>query len=196
MGRIAPMLFVSLALLAAGCGSEKDEGTTTAPLKLLPDAKTSAEWAQRAVRRFLRPLNRDLEVLNTLNTPATRLYITTGQPATLRVIDTRMKDLSRCGDKLVVIGPPPEQDPEFRGVHDYFRRACRNYEDVADKVLQAVPLLSSGREDVIERGTEVLRDANDPSRRAATLLGRAIEIAQKRPEFRAAGLQPTPQPKH
>ena len=193
MRRIAPMVFLSLSLVLAGCGSEK-KATTTAPLKLLPDAKNSAEWAQRIVQRFLRPLNRDLEILNNLNKPAVRFYITTGETETLKVIDLRMNDLSRCTDKLVVIGPPPSEDPEFQGVNDYFRRACKNYEEVAAKVQEAVPMLTSGRSDVVEHGEEVLREANQPSRRAAELLARAIRIAQKRPEFRAAGLQPTPQP--
>ena len=193
MRRIALMMLLSLSLVAAGCGSDKKATTTTAPLKLLPDARTSAEWAQRIVQRFLKPLNRDLQILNNLNTPAVRFYIATGQKTTLRIVKTRMNDLSHCTDKLVVIGPPPREDPEFQGINEYFRQACKSYEDVAAKVQEAMPLLSSGRGDVVDRGDDILHQANRPSRRAATLFGRAIKIAQKRPEFRAAGLQPTPQ---
>ena len=191
MRRIALMMLLALSLVAAGCGSGKKATTTTAPLKLLPDAKTSAEWAQRVVKRFLKPLNRDLEILNNLNKPTVRFYIATGQTETINVINRRMNDLAHCTDKLVVIGPAPKEDPEFRGIDDYFHRACKNYEQVAGKVQEAVPLLSSGRSDVVAHGGDVLRDANAPSRRAAELLQRAIRIAQKRPEFQAAGLQPT-----
>jgi hypothetical protein len=183
------MLIMPLVLVLPGCGSDK-ESVSTAPLKPLPDARTPAEWAQRIVKRFLTPMNRDFEILNNLDNPTIRFYLATGEQATVETINRSMNDLKRCTDKLVVIGPPPEDDVEFEEVDRHFRDACKSYEEVADHVLEAVPLLTSGRTDVIERGQKILREAYAPSRRAAQLFKKAIKVAQRRREFRAAGLQP------
>ena len=182
------MVFAALALLAAGCGSKK-EAATTSTLKLLPDARTSDEWAQRVVRRFLTPLNKDLQVLNGLNSPQIRIFIASGNQTTLNVVDRRMNDLKRCTDKLVTIGPPTSDDEQFQRVDRLFHSSCKNYEDVADTVLDAVPKLASGRSDVIQVGTEELRKSIPVSQAAAKDFQKAIAIAQKRPEFRNAGLQ-------
>jgi hypothetical protein len=188
MRRIAPMLLVALALLAAGCGSKK-EAATTSTIPILPDARTSDEWAVRIVRRFLTPLNKDLQVLNGLNNPQIRIFIASGNKTTLNVIDRRMNDLKRCTDKLVTIGPPTSDDEQFQHVDRLFHSACKNYEQVADTVLDAVPKLASGRTDVIQVGTEELRKSIPPSRAAAKDFQKAIAIARTRPEFRNAGLQ-------
>jgi hypothetical protein len=188
MTRIAPMLLAALALLAAGCGSKKQAETTTT-IPILPDVKTSDEWAQRIVRRFLAPLNRDLQVLNGLNNPNIRIFIASGNKTTLGIIDRRMMDLQHCTDKLVTIGPPTSDDEQFQRVDRLFHSACKNYEDVADTVLDAVPKLSSGRTDVIQVGQEELRKSIPTSQAAAKDFQKAIAIAQKRPEFRNAGLQ-------
>ncbi len=187
MRRTLPMLLAALALLAAGCGSKKQAETSTIPL--LPDAKTSDEWAQRIVNRFLAPLNKDLQVLNGLNNPNIRIFIASGNKTTLNVIDRRMKDLQHCTDKLVTIGPPTSDDEQFQRVDRLFHSACKDYEDVADAVLDAVPLLSSGRTDVIQEGDKRLRKTIPTSEAAAKDFKQAIAIAQKRPEFRNAGLQ-------
>jgi hypothetical protein len=182
------MLLAAIALLAAGCGSKKEAATTTT-IPILPDARTSDEWAQRIVNRFLAPLNKDLQVLNGLNNPQIRIFIASGNQTTLRVIDRRMKDLQRCTDKLVTIGPPTSDDEQFQRVDRLFHSACKNYEDVADTVLDVVPKLSSGRTDVIQVGQEELRKSIPTSQAAAKDFQKAIAIAQKRPEFRNAGLQ-------
>ena len=188
MRRIAPMLLVALALLAAGCGSKKEAATTTT-IPLLPDARTSDEWAQRIVRRFLRPLNNDLQVLNGLNNPQIRIFIASGNKTTLGVINRRMNDLTHCTDKLVTIGPPTSDDEQFQRVDRLFHSACKNYEQVADAVLEAVPKLASGRTDVIQVGQEELRKSIPISEAAAKDFQKAVKIAQTRVEFRNAGLQ-------
>jgi hypothetical protein len=182
------LLFVSLALLAAGCGSKKEAATTSA-IPILPNVRTSDEWAQRIVNRFLTPVNKDLQVLNGLNSPQIQIYIASGNKTTLGVIDRRMTDLTHCTDKLVTIGPPTTDDEQFQRVDRLFHSSCRNYEKVAAAVLDAVPLLSSGRTDVIQEGQERLRKVIPASEAAARDFQKAIKIAQTRPEFRNAGLQ-------
>jgi hypothetical protein len=182
------MLLVTLALVAAGCGSKKEAATTTA-LPILPDAQTSDVWAQRVVRRFLAPLNQDLEVLNGLNSPQIRLYLASGNPTTVKVVNRRMNDLQHCTDKLVTIGPPTSDDEQFQRVDRLFHTACAHYEDVAKTVLDVVPKLASGRTDVIQVGQQELRKSIPVSAAAAGALKKALAIAQKRPEFRNAGLQ-------
>jgi hypothetical protein len=183
------MLFAGLALLTAGCGSKKEAATTTSTIPILPDVRTSDEWAQRVVNRFLTPLNKDLQVLNGLNNPQIRIYIASGNRTTLNVIDRRMNDLKRCTDKLVTIGPPTTDDEQFQRVDRLFHSACKNYEEVAAAVLDAVPLLSSGRTDVIQEGQKRLAKMIPTSQAAARDFQKAIKIAQTRPEFRNAGLQ-------
>jgi hypothetical protein len=185
---IPPLLLASLALLAAGCGSKK-EAATTSTIPILPDARTSDEWAQRIVKRFLTPVNKDLHVLNGLNNPQIQIYIASGNKTTLRVIDRRMNDLKHCTDKLVTIGPPTSDDEQFQRVDRLFHGSCRNYEKVAAGVLDAVPLLSSGRTDVIQEGQKRLHKIIPASEAAARDFQKAIKIAQTRPEFRNAGLQ-------
>jgi len=182
------MLLAALALLAAGCGSKKQAETTTS-IPILPDVKTSDEWAQRIVVRFLKPLNEDLQVLNGLNNPQIRIFIASGNKTTINVINRRMNDLQQCTDKLVTIGPPTSDDEQFQRVDRLFHSACKNYEHVADAVVDAVPLLSSGRTDVIQEGDKRLRKTIPTSAAAAKDFQKAIAIAQKRPEFRNAGLQ-------
>ena len=160
------MLLAALALLAAGCGSKKQAETTTT-IPILPDVKTSDEWAQRIVVRFLKPLNEDLQVLNGLNNPQIRIFIASGNKTTINVINRRMNDLDHCTDKLVTIGPPTSDDEQFQRVDRLFHSACKNYERVADAVVDAVPLLSSGRTDVIQEGDKRLRKTIPTSAAAA-----------------------------
>jgi hypothetical protein len=94
MRRFVPMLLTAVALLAAGCGSNKAETTPSIPL--LPDAKTSDEWALRIVNRFLTPLNKDLQVLNGLNSPQIRIYIASGNQTTISIVNKRMNDRRRA----------------------------------------------------------------------------------------------------
>jgi hypothetical protein len=185
----AALLFL-VALLAAGCGSHKKSESVTLP-HVLPNAKSPDEWAQRIVDRFLRPLNKDLQVVTNFNNPQIRLFIASGNPTTLRIIDTRMHDLQRCTSKLVAIGPPPPNQPKLTDVSFHFRRACPDYEQVAAKLLQATEFLGSGRSDVISRGEDVARSARPASGRAANQFAAGVKIAQRLPEFQRAGLKPS-----
>jgi hypothetical protein len=191
MGRtwLVLSLTVSLMFFVAACGSDKE--ASKPPPKLLPNVNTSDEWALRIVDRFLRPLNKDLQVLNGLNSPDIRVFIASGNQQTIGIVNRHMKDLSGCTEKLVVIGPPTTDDAQFQRVDRLFHEACRKYEDVAASVLEAVPLLSSGRQDVLARGGRILRETLPVSRAAALKFQTAINIAQTRVEFRNAGLQPS-----
>jgi hypothetical protein len=181
------MALLPLALLAAGCGSSKKAETETIPI--LPNVTTSDQWARRIVNRFLAPLNKDLQVLNGLNNANIRIFIASGNQTTIGIINRRMKDLQHCTDKLVTIGPPTSDDEQFQRVDRLFHTSCKSYEQVADTVLEVVPMLSSGRNDVIQEGEKRLRETTPASQAAATNFQKAIKIAQTRPEFRNAGLQ-------
>jgi hypothetical protein len=195
MKRVLSSLFVllllCLALLAAGCGSKKSAQNTTTFVRVLPDATTPAEWADRIVNIFLRPLNQDLGVVSGFNNPQIKLYIASQNPTTLHIINTRMNDLKRCTSKLTQIGPPPKGDPRLNTINAKFHRACADYEVVADELLKATPFLSSGRSDVIQKGEDMIRSVRDESGRAADNLAAAVRIAQRLHEFRRAGLKPS-----
>jgi hypothetical protein len=183
-------LLVLVALLAAGCGSHKKSESTTLP-HVLPNAATPDEWAQRVVDRFLRPMNSDLQVVTNFNNPQIRLFIASANPTTIRVINTRMRDLQKCTAKLVTIGPPPPHQPKLTDISFHFRRACPDYELVATKLLQATEFLGSGRTDVISRGQDVARSARPASGRAANQFAAGVKIAQRLAEFQRAGLKPS-----
>jgi hypothetical protein len=180
------LLLLSLALVGAACGSEKESSS-------LEPAATTQEWAQRIVNRLMRPMNRDLETLATLNNVQTKLYIQQGNQDTLDVLDERLTDLGKCTQRLDVIGPPPESDEriaELRRLGSTLREACRHYVKVSDLVLVAVELLSSGRSDVIPRGEDKLREAVPEATAGAAAYDRAFKMAQKISEFRLQGLTP------
>lgn len=183
-------LVATLALLGAGCGSEEESPPLPTPL---PAAATPEEWAGRVVNRLLRPTNRDLEVLSTLDNPQTKLFIAQGNETTLGVLDRRLNDLAKCSDRLVTIGPPPpaaNRIGELRRVDTALRRACLHYEKVSELVLLAVELMSSGRSDVIERGEDKLREAGPDASAGAKAYDEAVQIAQRLPEFQLRGLKP------
>ena len=180
------LLLVSCALVATACGSDKESSS-------LPEAATTTEWAQRIVNRLLRPMNRDLETLATLNNVQTKLYIQQGNEDTLDVLDERMTDLGRCTERLDTIGPPPPTDEriaELKRIEAAFRQACRHYVKVSELVLVAVELLSSGRSDVIPRGEAKLREAVPEATAGAAAYDRAFKLAQKISEFQLQGLTP------
>jgi hypothetical protein len=185
------LLLLCTALAAGGCGSSNKQSKPPPPTNVLPQATTPDEWAQRIVNRFLRPLNKDLQVLNGLNSPEIRLYIASQNPTTIRILNRRLHDLQRCSAKLVAIGPPPVGRSALTQVNADFTKACTDYVHVAQTLLKAVEFLTSGRTDVIRRGQEIARSARDPSGRAADQLVAGIRIAQKLPEFRRAGLKPS-----
>ena len=183
-------LLMSLALLGAGCGSDNESLQPSPPVT---PATTADEWAGRVVNRLMRPTNRDLEVLATLNNPQTKLYIEQGNETTLDVLNRRLNDLAKCSDRLVAIGAPPlgsARIRQLRRVDAALRRACLHYEKAAEIVLVAVELLSSGRADVIERGEDKLREAAPDAAAGAKAYDDAVQIAQRIPAFRRHGLTP------
>lgn len=179
---------VCVVLAATGCGSSK---TQESQPNGLPRARTADEWAQRVVNRVLRPLNADLVVVNTFETPQVRLYLTTRNEQALRTIHGRLGDLQRCTSKLETIGPPPSGERAMRRVDGYLHRACASYEQVADRLLEATDLLTSNKSDRVTRAEEQLRAATPPSQNAARMLTAGIKIAQTLAPFRRAGLQPS-----
>ena len=182
----------ALATLAAGCGSHKSSTpTTTSVTHVLPNATSVDEWAARLVNILFRPLNKDLRVVSGFNNPQIRLFIASANPTTLRIINNRMHDLQRCTAKLDQIGPPPKGDARLQTINGKLRRACADYVPVAGTLLKATPFLSSGRSDVIDRGTKMIVGVRDASGRAANDLATAVRIAQDIPAFRRAGLKPS-----
>jgi len=189
--RFAALLFC-LALLAAGCGS--DDKSSAPPPTILPNAATPDEWAGRIVNKLMRPMNKNLQVLGTLNNPQIKIYIESENPTTLRILNNRMKDLGKCSDRLLTIGPPPADAgdiKQLRQVDAALHRACPHYVKVSETVLKAVEMLSSGREDVVAEGDKTLASAAPDSQAAAEAYQQAIQVAQELDEFKLHGLKPS-----
>ena len=189
--RFVALLFC-LALLAAGCGS--DDKSSAPPPTILPNAATPDEWAGRIVNRLMRPMNKNLQVLGTLNNPQIKIYIEQENPTTLRILNNRMTDLGKCSDRLLTIGPPPAEAvdiKQLRQVDAALHRACPHYVNVSKTVLEAVEMLSSGREDVVAEGDKKLASAAPDSQAAALAYQQAIQVAQKLDEFKLHGLKPS-----
>lgn len=188
---LAPVLAV--ALLVSACSSKSASSTTrsTAAPTVLPRAATADVWANRIVNTLFRPLQEDLAVVSSFDSPRIRIYIQSGNQLTLRTIRRRMNDLSGCSTKLVAIGPPPPGNAALAGVSTHLGRACTAYVELAQKLSKATDMLASGREDVVKEGDKVAAEAGAPSRRAAQELAAAIRIAERQPSFRRAGLTPS-----
>jgi hypothetical protein len=189
--RFAALLFC-LALLAAGCGS--DDKSSAPPPTILPNAATPDEWAGRIVNRLMRPMQKNLEVLSTLNNPQVKIYIESQNPTTLRILNTRMTDLGKCSDRLLTIGPPPAgagDIEQLRQVDTALHRACPYYVKVSETVLEAVEMMSSGRDDVVAEGDKKLASAGPDSQKAALAYQQAIQVAQELDEFKLHGLKPS-----
>ena len=187
--RLAALMRTALALgllvtaLAAGCGSDDSPAA----------AKTPREWADRLVNRFLRDIDRDLTVLNRLNNLNARVYLESGQPETVEVLEKRLEDLADCSSKLERVGPPPADAPPrirrpLERVHANLERACPEYERFADLLLDAVPLVASANAEEKAKGHALFREAREPSERAALHYARALELGRQQPVLRAAGL--------
>jgi hypothetical protein len=185
-------LFFCLALLVAGCGG--DDKSSEPPPTILPNAQTPDEWAGRIVNRLMRPMNKNLQVLGQLNNPQIKIYVEQENPTTLQIIDNRMKDLGKCSDRLLTIGPPPPEAADIKQLKQVdaaLHRACPNYVKVSNIVLDAVEKMSSGREDVVNEGNKELATAGPYSQRAALAYQQAIQVAQKLDEFKLRGLKPS-----
>jgi hypothetical protein len=185
-------LVLCLALLGAGCGSK--EKSSTPPPTILPNAQSPDEWAGRIVNRLMRPMNRDLQVLSTLNSPQIKIYIEQQNPTTVNILKNRMRDLGKCSDRLITIGPPPPDAgdiKQLKRVDAALHRACPHYDKVSALVLEAVEFMSSGREDVVARGEKKLEEAGPDSQAAAQAYGEAIRVAQELDEFKLHGLKPS-----
>ena len=192
MRRIALVfLLAGLLMLAAGCGSKKHNTVSSAPPSILPLAKTPDEWASRIVELVLRPLNKDLQVVNGFNTPQVILYIANRNQTTLNIIKRRLNDLALCSKKLIAIGPPPPGRPQLDPVNRELTSACSSYVQIAQTLKKATFFISSGRQDVIAEGRQLLVKMKPDSHAAATHFSAFLRAAQKLPEFRRAGLQPS-----
>jgi hypothetical protein len=187
---LVTLLLVSVLVLTA-CGSSNKSAQTTSLPNVLPNATTPDEWAQRVVNMLLRPLNRDLQIVNGFNDPNILVYIANQNPTTLRIIKNRLNNLSKCSSKLVTIGPPPQSRKPLQHVNAQLQKACATYVRLAPQLQKATLFISSGRTDVIARGRKVLRDSRSLNNTAAEQFAAAIKSAQVLPEFRRAGLQPS-----
>jgi hypothetical protein len=183
------LLVAGLALTA--CGSSNKTAQTTSLPTVLPNAATPDEWAKRVVNRLFRPLNRDLQVVNSFNNPTVLLYIADQNPTTLRIIKNHLRDLSACPDRLVTIGPPPQSRRPLVRVNAQLKKACASYVQLAAQLQKATEFMSSGRADVMARGRGLLRESRPTNNAAAEQFATAIKLAQVLPEFRRAGLQPS-----
>jgi hypothetical protein len=178
-------------LLAAGCGSSSSKDATTTAPKVLPRAVSADEWAARVVDRVLRPVNKDLVVLSNFNTPTVRVYLASRNQQTLDIVHKRFGDLAQCSTKLAVIGPPPPGSAKLGQVNDHLTKACAAYVQVANKLLDATDLLTSGSKDDAAKGDDEIQSVRDPSAEGANELTSAVKIAQSIAAFRRAGLQPS-----
>jgi hypothetical protein len=185
------LLLVAAALALAACGSSNKSAQTTSVPHVLPTATSPDEWAKRIVNVLLRPLNRDLQIVNGFNNPTVIVYIANQNPTTLRIINRRLKDLSECSNKLVTIGPAPPSRKPLARVGSQLQTACATYVRLAADLQKATLFMSSGRADVIARGRQILREARPTNNAAANQFAVAIKSAQALPEFRRAGLQPS-----
>jgi hypothetical protein len=192
MVRTTLLLFLLVTgFVVAGCGSSNKGAQTTSLPTVLPTATTPDRWAKRVVNMMLRPLNRDLQIVNGFNEPNVIIYIASQNPTTLRIIKTRLGDLSKCSTKLVTIGPPPQSRKPLRRVNTQLQKACTSYVQLAAQLQKATLFISSGRTDVIAQGRKILRDARPLNNTAADQFAAAIKSAQVLPEFRRAGLRPS-----
>jgi hypothetical protein len=188
MGKIvlrrgALTLLAALLLFAAGCGGssddEGDQAATPPTPQAVPQAKTEPEWIRRLINRFLRDMDKNLRVVNSLGQDEVRLYLRTGNETTIRVLRTRMSDLSECSQKLQRVGAPPTESGPLVRVYASFQRSCPHYEQLAQAVLRSLPLISSRDPKKASKGEAELASAYGPSREAARHYGSAVQIIQR-----------------
>jgi hypothetical protein len=170
-----------LLLIAAGCGGSSDDDgeQATPPPQAVPQAKTEPEWIRRLINRFLRDMDRNLRVVNSLGEDEVRLYLRTGNETTIRVLRTRMSDLSECSQKLQRVGAPPTQSGPLVRIYASLQRSCPHYEQLAQAVLRSIPLISSRDPKKASQGQAELASVYEPSREAARHYGAAVQIIQR-----------------
>jgi hypothetical protein len=183
-------LLLCVVALLAGCGSGSKQSAPTMVTVLAP-ADSEQEWASRVVDRFLRPMNKDLQVVNGLSNPQTVIYLGSGNKTTLNVVNQALDGLAQCQTRLRTIGPPPPQSGPFERVNTHLQKACAKYVPTAKTLKKAVFYWSSGRTDVTAQGFGIYRSAARDANAAGAHYLAAIKIAQNLPEFRRAGLQPS-----
>lgn len=171
-------LLLTLGLALAGCGGS-DEKSASSPTSTVSQAKTQAEWIDRLVRRFLLDMQQNLNVVNGLRTNQVIIYIRTGNETTIRVLNERMRDLTKCSQKLGRVGSPPDSDAPLDRIYDRFGKSCPHYERLARLGLKAVPLLSSRDPADVAKGEKEFAKISDPSFEAARHFGAAVELLQR-----------------
>jgi hypothetical protein len=188
------IVLVLTTTLVAGCGSKSKSAsptTTSTVPNVPPAAQTSDQWASRVVDWFLRPLSPDLLVIGNFANSQVRFYIETQNQQALQTIYARMNDLQRCDDHLTRAGPPPDNDQQLKMIDRHFHRACTIYAQIGATLSRATKLLSSGKQDQVTKGEDALRGIGTTTRNAAVELTAGIKLAQKRGDFRRAGLKPS-----
>ena len=186
------LLAVVVAAGAAGCGSDKKTTSSSVPPPaVLPPADTPYHWAGRVVELILRPLNSDLTVVNTFATRQVQFYLIQANKTTLRILRRRLGDLAKCSQKIVVIGPPPAGRKPLQPVYKQLKKSCANYEEMSARMQKAALFLSSGRSDVVAQGRKMTRELRPLSIKSADDFRQFLRLAQRLPEFRKAGLQPS-----
>ena len=144
--------------------------TDTAPL-------TRQEWGARLLNGFLRRLDQNLRVLNTLRNPRAQLFLFTGTEETVEVVDSAMSSLEQCSSRLERVGPPPARPPLER-IYDNLQRACTQYEEVADVLLRMLPLVQTGEQADVNEARRIFPEIREPSRLGAEYYTRALRIIE------------------
>jgi hypothetical protein len=170
----------ALAIAVAGCGGSGESKPTL----------TEQQYAKGVVDRFLRPVSKDLQVLNRLNTVDVRYYIVTGNPTALGIIRKHLRDLSHCTGKLDAIGAPPEDSDVAVLVDQRLRTSCVHYESLSRTILAALPRLSSGRQPEVQKAENTVRATYGESRAGSMALQAALTAMASSPAFQRAGVRP------
>jgi hypothetical protein len=178
--RVTASVFAALALAIAltACGSS-DKKTLT-----------EQQYANAIVNRFLRPVSKDLTVLNRMNTVDVRYYIVTGNPTTLGILRKHFRDLKGCTSKLDAIGEPPSDSDVDVIVDERLRTACAHYERIARTLLTALPHLSSGKQPEVQQAEQTVRAMYGESRAGSMALNKALRAMTASAAFQRAGVRP------
>ena len=171
---------LTLAAAVAGCGSGGSD-----------EKLTEQQYANAVVNRFLRPVSKDLGVLNRLNTADVRYYVVTGNKTTLAILRKHLGDLARCTKKLDAIGVPTEDSEVAPVVDEQLRAACTHYEPLARTILTALPHLSSGRQPEVTRAESSIRAMFGESRAGSMALQKALTAMAASAAFQKAGVRPS-----